>query len=179
MHRLFVCSHKITAIDEETCPTGEVININSGGAFDFFGESLLGPKYMVHGKRLRDDIKASDTQIQRGNGYDHNFIILPPGKVGVFGPKPYGGKIPYCAKLSNDLTDIKMDVYTSEPGVLLYDGVNLDGSTIGKNGIPIDSCCGICLETGHYPNSPNIEDFPSTILRPGEEYNSTTIYNFS
>lgn len=169
----------MTPINKEHFSTGEIVDISSGGPFDFFGESLLGPKYMVHGKRIKEDITSSDEQIQLGNGYDHNFIVLPPGKVGVFGPKPYGGKVPYAAKLSNDLTGIVMDVYTTEPGIVLYDGVDLDGSTIGKNNIPIDKYCGLCLETGHYPNSPNIPDFPSTVLRPDEKFESTTIYSFS
>lgn len=91
---------------------------------------------------------------------------------------PYND-INFCAKLHNNISGITMNVYTDQPGVQLYDSVDLDGTLIGKKGVPIDSCCGLCLETQHFADSPNISHFPSTILKKDNTFKSVTVYKFS
>lgn len=166
---LFINSIYMTPLNEDTCPTGEIIPIEKNSPFDFYKQ----------GKLLGEDINANDPQIKMGNGYDHNFIIQSIEDSKEAKLQPYNDQVNYCAKVHNNDSGITMEVYTTEPGVQLYDSVDLDGSLIGKNGVPISSNCGLCLETQHFPNSPNIAKFPSTILRPGDKFSSITIYKFS
>lgn len=176
---LFINSLEMTPLNEDTCPTGEVVPIQPNSPFDFYGKSSNGPKYFAQGKLVGQDINCKDEQIKLGNGYDHNFMIQSIEDTRAAKLMPYNDKINYCAKLHNPESGITMEVYTTEPGVQLYDSVDLDGSIIGKKGVPISSNCGLCLETQHVPNSPNLPQFPTSILRPGEKFNSTSIYKFS
>lgn len=166
---LFINSIYMTPLNEDTCPTGEIIPIEKNSPFDFYKQ----------GKIVGEDINANDPQIKLGNGYDHNFIIQNIENSKEAKLQPYNDQVNYCAKVHNNDSGITMEIYTTEPGVQLYDSVDLNGSLIGKNGVPISSNCGLCLETQHFPNSPNIAKFPSTILRPGDKFSSTTIYKFS
>lgn len=177
--RLFINSVHMTPLNEDTCPTGEIVSIKKKSPFDFYGKCLFGPKYFKRGKVVGQDIKAKDEQIKLGNGYDHNFILQNINKTRKAKLQPYRKEVNYCAKLHNEESGITMEVFTTEPGVQLYDSVDLDGKLLGKKGIPISSYCGLCLETQHFPNSPNIKHFPSTILNPGDTFNSVTIYKFS
>ena len=176
---LFINSLYMTLLNEDTCPTGEIVPIKRKSPFDFYGKCLFGPRRFKQGKVVGEDINANDPQIKLGNGYDHNFIIQNMEKSKKAKLHPYNNQVNYCAKVHNNESGITMEVFTTEPGVQLYDSVDLDGSLIGKNGVPVSSNCGLCLETQHFPNSPNIAKFPSTILRPEDTFNSITIYKFS
>ena len=125
--------------------------------FDFLSPHTIG-------ERIEDD----NTQLRYGNGYDHNFIINRIGKEPVF-----------TAKAISPKTGIVMNTYTTEPGVQLYTGNYLDGSFVGKNGHRYPQRSAFCLETQHYPDSIHQPDYPSVALRPGEVFESKTIYQFA
>lgn len=176
---LFINSLYMTPINEDLYPTGEIIPIKRNSPFDFYGRSLFGSKYFKRGKKFGKHIEANDEQIRLGNGYDHNYVIQNMEKSRSKKIMPYHQEINYCAKVYNPESGITLEIFTTEPGVQLYDSIHLDGSLIGKNNIPISARCGVCLETQHFPNSPNIEKFPSTVLKPGDTYHSVSIYKFS
>jgi aldose 1-epimerase len=117
---------------------------------------------------IGERIEEEDTQLIFGNGYDHNYIINKVDK-----------ELAYTAKAISPKTGIVMETYTTEPGVQLYTGNYLDGSFIGKNGHTYPKRSAFCLETQHYPDSINHSDYPSVVLRPGEVFESKTIYRFS
>jgi aldose 1-epimerase len=125
--------------------------------FDFLSLHTIGER-----------IEAENTQLHYGNGYDHNFIINRNDEGLVF-----------TAKAISPKTGIVMDTFTTEPGVQLYTGNYLDGSFIGKNGHCYPRRSAFCLETQHFPDSIHHPDFPSVILRPGEVFESRTVYRFS
>jgi aldose 1-epimerase len=110
----------------------------------------------------------SDSQIALANGYDHNFVLNHPGDLSV--------PAAVCCCPS---TGIVLTVHTDQPGIQVYSANNLDGSLTGKGGVPLATQTGLCLETQHFPDSPNHPDFPSTVLRPGEPFASTTVFAFS
>jgi aldose 1-epimerase len=147
-HLLQVNSESMTPIDETRIPTGEIVSV-SGGPFDFRSLTAVGAR-----------IAADHEQLRRGNGYDHNFVVSRGGEGLVHG----SGRI--------------LDVFTTEPGLQLYSGNFFDGAVIGKGGRPYDRHAGLSLETQHYPDSPNQPSFPSTIVRPGKEYRSRTVFAF-
>lgn len=118
-------------------------------------------------KTVGRDIAADDEQIRHGNGYDHNWILNPPS-----------GNSPQ-AVLKSGTTGIRMAMYTTEPGVQVYCGNFLDGTITGKGGTVYKQRAGICLETQHYPDSPNKPQWPSTVLEPGQTYLSNTSYVFT
>ena len=105
-------------------------------------------------------------QIERGGGYDHNFVLN--GEAGA---------LKLAARVADPVSGRVMEVHTTEPGIQFYTGNFLDGSITGK-GVSYERRSGFCLETQHFPDSPNQDGFPSTILRPGETYTSRTIYSF-
>lgn len=177
--RLFINAVQFTPLNQYCCPTGEIRNIKKNGPFDFYGKFFIRPKYFKYGKLVGEDINAVDDQIRMGNGYDHNYVLLGKNKLSIFGPKPYNKKIPYCAKLKNEESGISLEIYTTEPGVQLYDSIDLDGSLVGKNGIALKPNSGLCLETQHFADSPNKISFPSTILKPSKKFHSVSIYKFS
>lgn len=110
----------------------------------------------------------SDEQIKNANGYDHNFVLDTKGDISI-----------PAAVLYSPETSIELEVFTTEPGIQVYSGNFLDGSITGKKGIVYEKNAGLCLETQHYPDSPNHPEWPSTLLNPGQEYKSNTIYKFS
>lgn len=112
-----------------------------------------------------EGIDADDEQIRRGKGYDHNFVLNGTG-------------LRHAARLVDPSSGRTMDVSTTEPGVQFYAGNNLDGSAVGKSGHAYGRRSALCLETQHFPDSPNHPNFSSTILRPGEKYQSKTVFTF-
>jgi aldose 1-epimerase len=155
-HELTIDADRYTPVDETLIPTGMLAPV-SGTPFDFTKPAKIG-----------DRIAQDDGQLRRGRGYDHNFVLnrRGPGLV-------------HAAHVRDASTGRVLDISTTEPGVQLYSGNFLDGTITGKNGIKYVQRSGFCLETQHFPDSPNKPDFPSTILRPGEEYRSQTVFTFS
>ena len=119
-------------------------------------------------KAVGADIAKTDyVQIKNGNGYDHNWVLNTAGDV-----------TKQAAKVTSPISGITLEVYTNEPGIQVYSGNFLDGTVKGKKGIVYKQRTGICLETQHYPDSPNKPQWPSVILEPGKVYKSTCIYKF-
>ncbi len=116
------------------------------------------------GGRINDDFE----QLVFGKGYDHTFIL-----------NKEGGELSLCAHCESPKTGIVMETYTTEPGVQLYTGNWMTGHFAGKNGQRYPERAALCLETQHFPDSPNKPDYPSTVLRPGETFESRTIFKFS
>lgn len=155
-HQMIIFADQYTPTDARLIPTGKLEDVTDT-PFDFRMRHAIGER-----------ITADHEQIKRGNGYDHNFVLKrkEPG-------------LSLAAVVAEPTTRRVMEVRTTEPGVQFYTGNFLDGSITGKSGKPYGKNAGFCLETQHYPDSPNRPEFPSTVLRPGEEYNSQTVYTFS
>jgi len=153
--KLMIKASHITPVDATLIPTGKLMPV-AGTPFDFTKPRLIG-----------EDINSDNEQIRFGGGYDHNFVL--DGE---------SGKLRLVAKLYSKKTGRLMEVLTTEPGVQFYSGNFLDGTLTGKTGTPYPKRSGLCLETQHFPDSPNHPNFPSTILKPGETYRSTTEYRF-
>ena len=154
-HVLYLNADQTTTVDEWLIPTGKFAKV-AGTPFDFNAPKAVG-----------QDIDADDEQIRFGRGYDHNWVLKTNGDLSV-----------KAASVVCPATGIALDIYTSEPGIQVYTGNFLDGTVTGKNGTAYQQRTAICLETQHYPDSPNQAQFPSTVLRPGEKFESTTIYAF-
>jgi aldose 1-epimerase len=154
-HELTLQADKFTPVDATLIPTGELRDV-SGTPFDFRNKTAIGA-------RIKDD----DEQLKLGNGYDHNFVLRHSGEVAPAARvvEPNSGRV--------------LEVLTVEPGIQFYSGNFLDGSAIGKGGKPITFRTGFCLETQHFPDSPNHPEFPSTVLDPGKRYHTVTVYRFS
>ena len=155
-HELMMKADHFIPIDERSIPTGEIAPVK-GTPMDFTSPAKIG-------SRLNEDFE----QLVVGNGYDHCWVIN----------KEKDG-LELCATVYCEETGRFMDVFTTEPGVQLYIGNFLNGSQVGKSGAAYERRTGLCLETQHYPDSPNQPDFPSTVLRPGEEYYAKTVFKFS
>jgi len=156
-HVLFIDCDTYTPTDAAMIPTGEFAKV-SGTPMDFTTPYVIGD-------RIND---VSFEALKLGNGYDHNWVSNKPGDV----------TNPIC-RATCPATGITLEVFTTEPGVQFYAGNFLDGSQTGKKGIVYKQRSALCLETQHYPDSPNHPNFPSTVLRPGENYSSRCIYKFS
>ncbi|HEV2530044.1 MAG TPA: aldose epimerase family protein [Thermomicrobiales bacterium] len=157
-HVLQINASRFTPVDETVIPTGEHVEV-AGTPFDFTKPKPVG----------QDIADTSSEQINRGQGYDHNWVLDRDGTDDLF----------EFATLSHEPSGRLMTCRTTEPGVQFYSGNFLDGSLIGISGQPYAYRSGLTLETQHFPDSPNQPDFPSTVLEPGDEYRSTTIYEFS
>jgi aldose 1-epimerase len=155
-HELTIDADSYTPIDPTSIPTGQLAPVE-GSPFDFRKPAKIGARIM-----------GDDEQLRNGNGYDHNFVLNRQGEGLV-----------HAARVFEPSTGRVLDVSTTEPGVQFYSGNFLDGSIKGKSGKFYARRFGFCLETQHYPDSPNKPQFPSTILRPGSEFRSRTIYAFS
>lgn len=155
-HRLKLNAGRFTPTDAGSIPTGELRSVR-GTPFDFLAPTAIGAR-----------INADHEQLKFGNGYDHNFVIN--GRMGM---------LRQAAVVSEPTTGRVMEVWTTEPGVQLYTGNFLDGTLVGKSGKPYPRRSGFCLETQHYPDSPNKPNFPTTTLKKGDIFRSTTIYRFS
>lgn len=156
-HLLSLKADRFTEVDAETIPTGKILPVENT------------PMDFRKGKPIGEDMVDSYRQIGLCKGYDHNYI-LEREEEGLF----------LFARAEGDHTGIGMEAYTTEPAVQLYTGnfVDTDRASSGKKGNRYPRYGGFCLETQHYPCSPNFSDFPSTRLRPGEEYRHKTVYHF-
>jgi aldose 1-epimerase len=152
---LTIYADSFTPVDSTLIPTGKIEPV-AGTPFDFRTPTPIGAR-----------IGAADQQLEYAGGYDHNYVLdrSGPGLV-------------HAAHVYDPDTGRTLDVYTTEPGLQFYSGNFLDGSLVGKSGHVYEHRYGFCLETQHYPDSPNEPGFPSTILRPGEEYRSRTVLKF-
>jgi aldose 1-epimerase len=155
-HELMINAKKYTPVDEGLIPTGETPDV-AGTPFDFTSAKPIGR-----------DIGQDHQQLEYGLGYDHNFVL----------DKGDGG-LTLAARVHEPASGRVLEVHTAEPGIQFYCGNFLDGRLKGKSGKSYVHRGGFCLETQHYPDSPNQPDFPSTILTPGEEYRTTTVFKFS
>ena len=155
-HILTVEAAGFTPVDTTLIPTGVIAPV-AGTPFDFRTPTAIGAR-----------IDQEDEQLRNGGGYDHNFVLDRDG-----------AGLGLAARVEEPTTGRVLDVYTTEPGLQFYSGNFLDGSNIGKSGRVYRHRYGFCLETQHFPDSPNQPAFPSTILRPGEEYRSRTVFVFS
>jgi aldose 1-epimerase len=155
-HELTILASAFTPTDDELIPTGEIRPV-AGTPFDFTSPQSIGTR-----------IDQEDDQLRFGLGYDHNFVI-----------DRNGSGLTLAAVLRDPASGRVMRVYTEEPGVQFYSGNFLDGTITGKDGAVYEYRSGLCLETQHFPDSPNQPDFPSTILRPGEVYSTRTVHTFS
>jgi aldose 1-epimerase len=153
---LMIAASGFTPIDDTFMTSGEIAPVE-GTPFDFRQAKLIGA-----------DIEADDEQLKNGHGYDHNWVLDTEGDI---------SKV--AAELYCPATGIAMTVRTCEPGLQVYVGNFLDGSATGKKGAVYDFRHAICMETQHYPDSPNKPQWPSVVVRPGETYHSQCIYTFS
>ena len=146
-----------TPVDSTYMTTGEIAAVE-GTPFDFRNARPVG-----------ENIKDFDNeQIKNGNGYDHNFVLDTKGDINT-----------PAVELYSPASGILLEMFTDEPGVQVYSGNFLDGTATGKKGITYNQHAAICLESQHYPDSPNKPQWPSVRLTPGETYNSHCIYKFS
>ena len=148
---------QFTPVDSTYMTTGEILPVE-GTPMDFRNAKLVGAEIG----------KFDYEQLKNGNGYDHNWVLDSKCDDTVEAASVY------CPE-----TGIFMQLYTNEPGVQVYTGNFLDGTVTGKHGIKYNQRTGICLETQHYPDTPNKPEWPSAVLRPGETYNSHCVYKFS
>jgi aldose 1-epimerase len=155
-HELMLNADKFTPIDSGLITTGELKPVE-GTPMDFRTPAPVGSR-----------IGVKDDQLRFGRGYDHNWVLNRTGEG-----------LSLAARVSEKTSGRVMEVWTTEPGVQFYSGNFLDGTSIGKGGKAYAYRTGLCLETQHFPDSPNKPAFPSTVLRPGENFKSTTVYKFS
>nr|WP_293302358.1 aldose epimerase family protein [Allomuricauda sp.] len=155
-HLLQIHAAHYTPVDAGLIPTGEIAAVE-GTPFDF--QEL---------KPIGAELEVKNQQLDYGMGYDHNFVLEQNGEG-----------LNYAAKVVEPTSGRAMEVYTNEPGLQFYGGNFLDGSIVGKEGKAYEFRTAFCLETQHFPDSPNQPNFPSTRLDPGEEYYSICVYKFS
>lgn len=156
-HLVMINADRFTPVDETLIPTGELRPV-AGTPFDFTSPKPLGR-----------DINEDDEQIQYGLGYDHNFVL----------EKETPGALTLAARVHSPESGRVMEVFTEEPGLQFYSGNFLDGTNKGKGGKVYQHRFGFCMETQHFPDSPNQPGFPSVVLRPGDKYATKTMYKFS
>jgi aldose 1-epimerase len=155
-HELTIEADRFTPVGPGLIPTGALAPL-AGTPLDF-------KKPVAIGARIRVD----DPQLALGRGYDHNFVL-----------NREAGSLRFAARVWEPRRGRVLEVLTSEPGLQFYSGNGLDGSPVGKGGKRYHGRSGFCLETQHFPDSPNQPAFPTTRLKPGQRYESTTIYRFS
>jgi aldose 1-epimerase len=155
-HQLTLHASRFTPVDAGLIPTGELKDVEST-PFDFRKPTAVGAR-----------INAEDAQLHLGHGYDHNWV-LDGG----------GGKVTEAAEVYDPGSGRVLKVLTDQPGIQFYSGNFLDGSIKGKGGTPDELHAALCLETQHFPDSPNHPDFPTTELKAGQRYHTVTVYSFS
>jgi len=155
-HVVTLNADRFTPTDSGSIPTGELRSVK-GTPFDFTKPTTIGAR-----------INQEDEQLKFGSGYDHNFVLNENGKQPSL-----------AATVYEPTTGRMMEVYTTEPGIQFYTGNYLDGAIKGKNSQDYPRRSAFCLETQHFPDSPNKPSFPSVVLKPGGKFSSTTIYKFS
>ena len=156
-HVLYINADKYTPVNQTLIPTGNVETVK-GTPFDFTTPTQIGAR-----------INAANEQLKFGLGYDHNFVLN----------KESGKNISFAASVYDPLSGRFMEVFTNEPGIQFYCGNFLKGKEIGKKNKTYNFRSALCLETQHYPDSPNLSQFPTVVLRPGEIYSSACLYRFS
>ena len=154
-HQLTLNADRYTPVSETLIPTGELAPV-AGTPFDFRKPVAIGAR-----------IGQADAQLKNGLGYDHNWVL-----------NRSGNGLELAARVAEPKTGRTMEIRTTEPGIQFYSGNFLDGKLTGKQGAQYKHRNGFCLETQHYPDSPNQPKFPSTTVRPGTEYRSTTVFTF-
>jgi aldose 1-epimerase len=155
-HELMMKADHFIPVNERLIPTGEIAAVE-GTPMDFTSPAKIGSR-----------VNENFEQLALGGGYDHCWVISREGDEPEL-----------CATVYCEETGRFMEVLTTEPGVQLYIGNFLNGSQVGKSGVAYEKRTGLCLETQHYPDSPNQPNFPSTVLRPNEEYHTKTVFKFS
>ena len=156
-HLLTIDADYYTPVDSTFMTTGEIAPVKDT------------PMDFTTPKAVGKDINNYDfVQLKNGNGYDHNWVLNTKGDISQV-----------AARLTSPETGITLEVYTNEPGIQVYTGNFLDGTVSGKKGIVYNQRASVCLETQHYPDSPNKADWPSVVLEPGQTYNSECIFKFS
>ena len=155
-HELMINAKRYTPVDKTLIPTGEMPEV-AGTPFDF-----------TTAKSIGRDIEQENEQLEFGLGYDHNFVLDRDGEG-----------LTLAARVHEPASGRTMEILTTEPGIQFYCGNFLDGRLKGKSGKPYVNRGGFCLETQHYPDSPNQPNFPTSILKPGDEYKTTTVFKFS
>jgi aldose 1-epimerase len=155
-HELTLNAGAFTPVTKLLIPTGELRTVENT-PFDFREGAPIGSR-----------ILAPDEQLKFTGGYDHNFVL-----------NDWNGSLRWCAILKDPSSGRVLQVSTTAPGLQFYSGNFLDGTLIGREGRSYEKHAGLCLETQHFPDAPNHPNFPSTILRPGEEYRHSTIFRFS
>jgi aldose 1-epimerase len=154
-HQLLINARRFTPTDAGSIPTGELKSVK-GTPFDFTSAFRIGD-------RINDD----DQQLKFGKGYDHNFVLN--GRMGA---------LRQAAVVYEPASGRSMEIWTTEPGIQFYSGNFLDGTLTGKDGKVYQQRYGFCLETQHFPDSPNQPSFPTTVLRRGQQYHTITIHKF-
>lgn len=154
-HILYINASNFTPVDSTFMTTGEIAAVE-GTPMDFTTPKAIGR-----------DIENLYQQLRNGKGYDHNWVLDTKGNVNEL-----------AAKLSCPSTGIAVEVYTNEPGIQIYTGNFLKGNVVGKNGVAYPCRASVCLETQHFPDSPNKPQWPSVLLEPGQKYYSECIYKF-
>lgn len=155
-HVLYVNADSITPVDNTFMTTGEMAAV-AGTPFDFTTPKTIAP----------DVTNFDNEQVKFGNGFDHNWVLNTRGDIHQV-----------AAKLTSPASGITLEVYTDEPGIQVYTGNFLDGTVKGKKGITYPQRASVCLETQHYPDSPNKPQWPSVVLEPGQTYRSHCIFKF-
>jgi aldose 1-epimerase len=155
-HRVTLYADRFTPVDATLIPTGELRAV-AGTPFDFRQAHPIGER-----------IEGTDEQLRFGHGYDHNWVL-----------NGYGGDPKPAARVYDPKSGRVLEVLTSEPGLQFYTANFLDGTTYGKGGKQYTRRSAFCMETQHFPDSPNHPSFPSTVLKPGQTFRSTTIFRFS
>jgi aldose 1-epimerase len=156
-HTIRLNAERFTPVDAGLIPTGELRPVD-GTPFDLRAAKLIGLEW-----------DSADEQMVRAGGYDHNWVLAEPDE---------SGGLRWAAELSDPGSGRTLTVSTTEPGIQFYSGNFLDGSFPGRNGRAVTRRSGCCLETQHFPDSPNQPEFPSTTLRPGETLRSVTVFAF-
>jgi aldose 1-epimerase len=155
-HELFIDADRFTPVDSEAIPTGELRSVH-GTPLDFTAQTAIGVR-----------MEESFDQLKRRRGFDHNLVLNKPENA--FG---------LAARVYEKTSGRVMEVLTTEPGLQFYTPNFVRAMPVGKEGKKYDRQCAFCLETEHFPDSPNKPQFPSTVLNPGQPFTSTTVYRFS
>lgn len=154
-HELRLDADRFTPVDDTQIPTGAIVPVE-GTPFDFRAPVAIGAR-----------IADAHPQLEVGKGYDHNWVLNGAGDASAL-----------AARVVHPPSGRTLEVRTTETGLQFYSGNLLDGTVTGKSGIRYGKHAGLCLETQHFPDSPNHPSFPSTVLRRGEEFQSTTVFRF-
>jgi aldose 1-epimerase len=155
-HEMMIRADRFTPINAKLIPTGELRPVK-GTPFDFTQPTAIGAR-----------INDNNEQLKLAHGYDHNFVL-----------NSGGGSMALAARVHDPKTGRVMEVETTEPGIQFYTGNFLDGTIHGKGGAVYNFRDAFCLETQHFPDSPNEPKFPTVVLKPGDTYDTTTVYRFT